>query len=233
MNPYSFSRLTPLVAKLRGHPLLRRVRDNPLLQRLAGYSLLRQKRFWVGMGIVLLVAASLVFWTRRNLRRVEMQRALNETVAFRTPPLQVMFPRVVADTPEHRALLEPGARLGYWVLRPRADNPGVLEVGVTGAGLRLFSGTGNQLMAIVGAGRREATQVLDVRGDERDRRVRFRYRWTERHPAAGIFGEAAPEIGREYEGEALAAFENERWKVLHWTTPLEDSIARFRELGGP
>ena len=233
MNQYSFSRFTPLVAKLRGHPLLRKVGSNPLLQRLWNYPLLRQKRFWVAMGIGLLVVTLLVFWTRRTIRRAEMQRALNESVAFRDPPLEVMFPRVVADTPAHRALLEPGVRLGFWVLRPRADNPGVLEVGVTNAGLRLFSGARNQLMAIVGAGRREVTQVLDVRGDNRNRQVRFRYRWTERHPATGIFGEAAPEIGREYEGEALAAYENERWKVLHWTTPLEESIARFRELGNP
>jgi len=181
----------------------------------------------------LLVATSLVFWTRRSSRREEMLRVVNEQVAFRDPPLEVMFPRVVADTPAHRELLEPGAGLRLWSLHPRSENPALLEVRLTSAGLRLFSGAGSQLMAIVGAGSREATQVLDIRGDDRNRRVRFRYRWTQLHPATGIFGDAAPEIGREYEGEALLAYENERWRVLHWTTPLEDAIARFRELGSP
>ena len=40
-----------------------------------------------------------------------------------------------------------------------------------------------------------------------------------------------PESGQEYEGEALFSYENEQWRVLRWTTPLEDAIARFRELG--
>ena len=181
----------------------------------------------------LLVATSLVFWTRRSLRRAEMLRVVNEQVGFRNPPLQAMFPRVVPDTPANRTLLEPGARLRLWSLHPRSENPALLEVRLTSAGLRLFTGAGSQFMAIVGAGSREATQVLDIRGDDRNRQVRFRYRWTQLHPAAGIFGDAAPEIGREYEGEALLAYENERWRVLHWTTPLEEAIARFRTLGSP
>ncbi|MBI4464283.1 MAG: hypothetical protein HY647_06220, partial [Acidobacteria bacterium] len=115
----------------------------------------------------------------------------------------------------------------------RAGNPAVLEIYVTNAGLRLFSIAGNQIMAITRAGSREVTQVLAIRGDDRNRQVRFRYRWTDRHPAAGILGDAAPEIGREYDGEALLASDGERWKVLHWTTPLEEAIARFRELGSP
>ena len=44
-------------------------------------------------------------------------------------------------------------------------------------------------------------------------------------------GAAAPAPEREYEGEALLLYENDRWRVLHWSTPeLDDAVARFRTL---
>jgi hypothetical protein len=46
-------------------------------------------------------------------------------------------------------------------------------------------------------------------------------------------GEGTPEIGKEYEGNALLLEEAEGWKVLHWTTPLEDSATQFRQLQSP
>ena len=162
-----------------------------------------------------------------------MQRVLNEQTAFHSPALGIMFPQVAPDTPAHRELLEPGERLRFWVVRPRSGDPARLEVRVTDAGRRLFSPVGNQILATFGAGRREVTGVLAVRGDDRTRQVRFRYRWTELHPGVRVLGDAAPEAAQEYEGEALASYENERWRIVHWTTPLEEAVARFRELGTP
>jgi hypothetical protein len=181
----------------------------------------------------LLVATLLVFWIGRTLRHSEMRRVLNEQEAFHSPALGVMFPQVAPDTPAHRDLLAAGERLRYWVVRPRAGDASRLEVRVTDTGRRFFSPVGNQILATFGAGRREVTQVLEARGDNRTREIRFRYRWTELHPGVAVLGQGAPAAGQEYEGKALASFENERWRIVNWTTPLEEAVARFRELGTP
>jgi hypothetical protein len=181
----------------------------------------------------LLVATLLVFWIGRTLRHSEMRRVLNEQAAFHSPALGIMFPQVAPDTPAHRDLLAAGERLRYWVVRPRAADASRLEVRVTDTGRRFFSPVGNQILATFGAGRREVTRVLEVRGGDQTREVRFLYRWTELHPGVAVLGQAAPEAGQEYEGKALASFENERWRIVNWTTSLEEAVARFRELGSP
>ncbi|MGH9783301.1 MAG: hypothetical protein ACRD88_03875 [Terriglobia bacterium] len=185
------------------------------------------------MGGGLLVAVVLFFWIGRTLRHSEMRRLLNEQDAFHSPALGMMFPQVAPDTPAHRDLLAAGVRLQFWVVRPRSGDPSRLEVRVTDTGRRYFSPVGNQILATFGAGRREVTRVLEVRGGDQTREVRFRYRWTEIHPGVRVLGDAAPEIGQEFEGTALASFENERWRIARWTTPLEEAVARFRELGTP
>ena len=170
------------------------------------------------------------------MRHAEMQRVLNEQAAFHDPALGIMFPQIVSDTPAHRELLEAGTRLRYWIIRPMGRDPETpvsekMEVRVTDTGQRLFAPVSDQILATFGAGVREVTRILSVEGGDQTRQVRFRYRWTELHPGVAVLGGTMPESGQEYEGEALFSYENEQWRVLRWTTPLEDAIARFRELG--
>lgn len=215
MNPFRASRFVELASKIRGNRLF------------------RQRKFWAACGIAVLLVITAYVWTVRSLRRAEVRERLNAQIAFRNPALEVMFPRQVIDTPAGRELLAPGDRLGLWALQPRSGNPAVLEVLVTNAGWRLFSVVGNQILATFRAGHREVTRVLDLKGDSRRLQVRFQYRWLELHPRIGVLGDAAPEIGREYEGEAFLEYEKERWKVVYWDTPLEQAIARFRALEAP
>lgn len=211
-----------IAEKLESIPFLRKLQDDPVYRR----------RFLILSGCALLAVILLVFWIGRSRRDSEMQRVLNEAAPFRDPPLGIMFPQVLADTPAARQLLEPGVRLRYWVIRPM-DQTGRIEIRVTDTGRRLFAPVGAQILATFTAGAREVTRILSVEGGDQTRRVRFRFRWTALHPGVAVLGDAEPKSGQEYEGEALFSFENEQWRALHFTTPLEDSIARFRELGTP
>jgi hypothetical protein len=143
----------------------------------------------------------------------------------------IMFPQVVNDTPKHRELLAAGERLRYWSIRQAEGGGGRVSVRVTESGRPMFTPVEGQVLATFSAGSREVTRILGIEGGDRSRRVRFRYRWAELHPAVGILGDAVPESAQEYDGEALFSYENERWRVIRWNTPFEEATARFRELG--
>ena len=228
VNPLASSRLAPLLEKLEDFPLVQRLRDDPAYRR----------RFLIATGSGLLAVVLLFFWVGRSRRYAEMQGVLNAQEAFHNPALGIMFPQIVGDTPAHRGMLEPGTRLRYWIIRPMSrdperPSPERMEVRVTDSGRRLFTPVGDQILATFKAGVREVTRILSIEGGDQTRQVRFRFRWTELHPGVAVLGDAMPESGREYEGEALFSYENEQWRVLHWTTPLEDAIAQFREMGTP
>ena len=217
MNP------AQIAEKLESFPFLQKLQDDSAYRR----------RFLIAFGCVLLAVVLLVFWIGRSRRDSEMRGVLNEYAPFHDPPLGIMFPQVLADSPATRQLLEPGVRLRYWVIRPMESSPGKIEVRVTDTGRRLFAPVGAQILATFTAGAREVTRILSVEGGDQTRQIRFRFRWTGLHPGVAVLGDAEPQSGQEYEGEALFSFENEQWRALHWTTPLEDSIARFREIGTP
>ena len=66
------------------------------------------------------------------------------------------------------------------------------------------------------------------------RRARFQYEWETLHPAVGVLGEATPQAGAVYEGEALLSYEQDRWNVMHWSMAgLDQALARFRALQLP
>ncbi len=223
MNLSDPPRPASLRERLAELSLLRRLHDDPVYRG----------RFRIAVASGLIAIVLLSFWIARTIERREMQRVLNELAAFHDPALEIMFPQVVGDTPGHRELLESGVRLRYWIIRPAASDPARMEVRVTDAGRRLFAPVGGQILATFVAGSREVTRVLGIEGGDQSRRVRFRYRWTEIHPGIAVLGGTAPASGLEYEGEALLSYENEQWRVVHWTTPLEDAIARFRDLATP
>ena len=223
MNPSDPPRAASLQERLAEISLLRRLHDDPV------YRL----RFSIAIAAGLIAIVLLAFWIARTVQRAEMLRVLNAQAAFHDPALGIMFPQLVSDTPAHRALLDPGTRLRYWIIRPLGSDPGRMEVRVTDTGRRLFTPVGNQILATFGAGVREVTRILSIEGGDQTRQVRFRFRWTELHPGVAVLGSTTPESGQEYDGEALFSHENEQWRALHWTTPLEDAIARFRELGTP
>ena len=223
MNPHHSSRLAPALEKLESIPVFQRLRNDPEYRR----------QFFIATGSGLLVLVLLFFWAGRSRRNAEMQRVLNELPAFHDPALGIMFPQIVADTLAHRQMLEPGTDLRYWIIRPMSRDPQKIEIRVTDTGRRLFTPVGDQILATFTAGAREVTRILSIEGGDQTREVRFRFRWTELHPGVAVLGNTKPETGQEYEGEALFSFENQQWRVLHWTTPLEDEIARFREMGPP
>lgn len=228
VNPSDPPRAPSLRQRLAEVPLLRRLHDDPRFR----------VRLSLAIAAGLIAIVLLAFWITRTMQYGEMQRVLNEQAAFHDPPLGIMFPQIVSDTPAHRELLEPGTRLRYWIIRPLSRDPERpsserIEVRITDAGRRLFTPVGNQILATFGAGVREVTRMLSIEGGDQTRQVRFRYRWTELNPGVAVLGDTKPESGREYEGEALFSYENEQWRVLHWTTPLEDAIVRFREMGAP
>lgn len=179
--------------------------------------------------MLLHVLGILVAW--RSVQRGQARDLLNEQTGFRSPALEVTFPRLVIANLESEELLEPGVHLGLWTLRPRQDQSDLLEVQLTDRGRRSFSLVGNQIIATFPIGTRAVSQVVELRGSSGSRQVRFRYAWKSLHPDAEVLGSAAPEPDREYEGEALFLYENNRWKVLHWATPdLDNTVARFRTL---
>lgn len=215
------SRRVSLSEKLADLTLVQRLRDEEDYRR----------RFVAAAALSLLAVTLLVVWTGRSLERAEMLRILNEQPAFQGPAMGIMFPRNVSNTPRHRELLAAGERLRYWSVRQEEGGAGRMTVRVTEWGRPMFTPVEGQVLATFSAGSREVTRILSVEGGDQSRRVRFRYRWTELHPAVGILGDAAPESGRQYDGEALFSFENDQWRVIHWSTPFEEATARFRELG--
>jgi hypothetical protein len=220
VNSSDTSHPASLPERLAENAVLRRLHDDP------AYRL----RFSVVVAASLIALVVLAFLIARTMQRRELMRVLNEQPAFHGPAPAIMFPQQVSDTPEHRELLAAGERLRYWMVR---TEPGatMMSVRVTDSGRPTFTPVEGQIIATFNAGSREVTRILSVEGGEESRRVRFRYRWTELHPALGILGQAAPESGQEYEGEALFSFENGAWRVVHWNTPFEEAAKRFRELG--
>ncbi len=195
--------------------------------------LFQQKRFWAALAAGVLVLVSGGWWAARSYRRAEVRAVLNAHAPFRTPPLELMLPRVLVEDSASRALLEPGVRQGLWVLQPPSVQRSAFEIRLTGQGQRLFSVVGDQIIATFTIGSREVTYLDDLEENFPSRRARFRYVWKALHSRIGLLG-APPEIGREYAGEAWLFYENNRWKVLRWTTPeLDEVVARFRGLPSP
>ncbi|MBI1955491.1 MAG: hypothetical protein HYS38_03770 [Acidobacteria bacterium] len=194
-------------------------------------SVFQEKKFWVAVGACALAVILGGLWARRSLQRAQVRNLLNEQAGFRSPALEITFPRRVIDNKASDELLQPGVRLGFWTLYRHQGSPDFWEVRLTERGRRLFSVVGNQILATFRIGTREVTKVAELQGSSGSRQVRFRYVWKELHPDLAVLGAAAPAPEREYEGEALLLYENDRWRVLHWSTPeLDEAVARFRTL---
>ncbi|MBI3894323.1 MAG: hypothetical protein HY313_00180 [Acidobacteria bacterium] len=189
------------------------------------------KKFWitVGLGASALLAGG--FWSLRSIERSQIRNLLNEQIGFRSPALEVTFSRRVIANSASQELLQPGVRQGLWTLHHRQGPQDSLEVQLTERGHRFFSVVGRQILATFQVGTREVTRVIDLQRSSGSRKVRFRYEWKSLHQNIAVLGVMAPELHKEYEGEALLLQENDQWKVLHWTTPqLDDVVARFRAL---
>lgn len=194
-------------------------------------ALLGYKKLWVAAVSGLLVLALLSVGAVRSWQRTQVRNLLNGQPAFRNPPLEVSFPRLLKDNEQVQEVLEPGVSLGLWSLRRRRDKSAVWEVQLSERGLRWFSQVGNQIVATFQLGTRQASRVTELGGNYPSRNARFQYVWRALHPAIGVLGEAAPQMEQVYEGEALLSYEQDRWKVMHWSTPeLDQVVARFRAL---
>lgn len=199
--------------------------------RMPGRSLFRRKQVWAAAAAMVLALTLAVVWTVRGFQRAELRDLLNTHPPFQTPPLEIVFPRLVVETDASREVLDPGVRMGLWRLWRRGGQPAVLEVRLTDRGYRLFSVVGNQIIATFKAGTRQVTTVQELGGVFPSRRARFRYVWKNLHPDIELLGPAAPQVGKEYDGEALLSYEKDRWNVLHWSTPgFDEAVARFRRL---
>ena len=194
-------------------------------------SKLRDHRVWIAIVATVVLVAGLSFWAVRSHHRSQALKDLNAFVAFRNPALELSFPRISRVNDGARKILEVGFREGIWTLHQGGGNPASVEVQLTDQGRRWFSVVGNEIVATFKAGTREATRVLELEDIFPSRRVRFRYRWIGFHPATAVLGAELPEIGREYESDALLLYENERWRLMHWTSPeLERALGQFQAL---
>lgn len=192
-------------------------------------SKLRDRKFWIAIVAAVALVAGLCLWAVRSYHRSQAREDLNAVAAFVNPALELSFPRIVRVNDEASRILEVGFRERIWTLHQRGGNPASVEVRLTDRGRRWFSVVGNEIVATFKAGTREATRVLELEDIFPTRRVRFRYRWTGFHPATAVLGPESPRIGREYEGEALFLYENERWRLMHWTSPdLERALGQFQ-----
>ena len=194
-------------------------------------SVFQEKKLWIAVGACALAVILGGLWARRSLQRAQVRDLLNEQAGFRSPALEITFPRRVVYNTASEELLQPGVRLGLWTLHRPQGSPDSGEVRLTDRGRRLFSVVGNQILATFRIGTREVTKVVELEGNSGSRQVRFHYVWKDLHPDLEVLGAAAPAPEREYEGEALLLYENDRWRVRHWSTPeLDDAVARFRTL---
>ena len=193
------------------------------------------QRFWLGIAAGALVVAGAAWWAVGSYRRGQARDGLNAFGAFQRPPLELLFPRLVMDTEASRKILEPGVEAGIWTLHQRGGNSRSashsLEVRLTDQGQRWFSVVGNQVVATFAAGTREVTRVVELNEIFPSRQVRFLYRWRGFHPGSAVLGAELPEVGKQYEGQALFLYETDGWRVMHWTAPeFDHALARFKEL---
>ena len=191
----------------------------------------RDKKFWAGLAGAVLLATGLVLWARRSYQHAQARDGLNTFAPFENPAMDLVFPRVVLMNDAARNILEAGVRERLWTLHARGGNPPAMEVRLTDGGQRWFSVVNNQIIATFKGGTREATQVLELEEIFPSRRVRFRYYWKQFQTASAVLGEGLPEIGKEYEGEALFFYENDQWRLMHWSTPEFDrAVEQFKLL---
>ena len=200
--------------------------------------LLRNRKLWAASAAGTLALILFSFWAVRSYQRAQVRNLLNENPAFRNPPLEVSFPRLLPqllmDNRQVAEVLEPGVSLGLWTLRRHNSQPPAWEVQLSERGRRWFSPVGNQIVAVFRLGTRRIVRVTELGGTHPSRSARFQYEWVTLHPAAGVLGEATPEIGTLYDGEALLSYEEDRWKVMHWSmADLDHTLARFRALQSP
>ena len=195
-------------------------------------NLARSRNFWIGLGIVAVLIAAVTFWSVRSYRRDQARDVLNHFSPFQSPPLELVFPRVVAASDTSRQVLAAGVREGVWGVSERGGGR-ALEVWLTTDGQKWFSVVGNQMVATFRAGSREVTDVTELEQTFPSRRIRFRYVWHDFHPGAAVLGAAMPEAGKQYEGEALFLYEGDQWRVMHWSTPeYDEALDQFKTLPG-
>lgn len=194
-------------------------------------ALFQDWRFWLAALAALALLVGLILWGVRGYHRAQARSDLNRFAPFQNPAMDLIFPRLVRDSPESRAVLEAGVRQRLWTLHPRGGTAAELEIRLTNEGQRWFSIVGNQVIATFKAGARQATRVVELEDIFPTRRIRFRFRWTQLHPAVAVLGKQAPETGAEYEGEALFRHESGGWRLMHWSTPaFDDALRQFQEL---
>jgi hypothetical protein len=197
-------------------------------------SLMRNPKVWAAVATVTIVITALTWWSIRSYRRSQVRDVLNQHAPFHNPPLGLSLPRIVAAGDGARQVLTAGVRGGVWGATDRTSPSQSLELWLTPQGQKWFSLVNNQVVATFKAGRREVTEVIELEQDFPGRRIRFRYAWQDLHPGVAVLGSAMPEIGREYEGEALFLYEGESWRVMHWTTPDYDAaVSQFKTLIAP
>ncbi|MBI4441755.1 MAG: hypothetical protein HY649_00110 [Acidobacteria bacterium] len=200
--------------------------------------MLGNRKLWAACAAGALALALLSVWAVRSYQRVQVRNLLNDNPAFRNPPLEVSFPRLLPqllmDSGAVSEILEPGVAMGLWSLRRRGSQPPSWEIQLSERGRQWFSPVGNQIIAVFRLGTRRVLRVTELSGSFPSRSARFQYVWETLHPAVGVLGEAAPQAGAVYEGESLLSYEQDRWKLKHWSMiGLDQALARFRALQLP
>src|SRR3990172_3533900 len=94
--------------------------------------LLRNRKLWAASAAGSFALFFFSFFAARSYQRAQVRNLLNENPAFRKPPLEVSFPRLLPqllmDNRQVAEVLEPGVSLGLWTLRRHNSQPPAWEV---------------------------------------------------------------------------------------------------------
>jgi len=144
-------------------------------------------------------------WSEREVRT-----AIESHDPFRLPEFPVKFSRTMKFDPV--GFMGRGIQAGFWKWTPEG-------LVLADKGRAYFSETPEHIAAIVGAGRRVITTLQGYQDREGKRDVRFRYRWTEVTPPAQSLLSTPPDPNEEYDGRAVLAKQDGRWRVELLETP--------------
>ena len=177
--------------------------------------------------LVIAGLTALTWWIAQVHQRSQVRELLNKAGPIVSPPMELQFAARQPDSPDRLAVLAPGERAGYWIVRHNQPASEV-DVLLTRTGQKYFSVVGKSVVATFHAGTRQITSVDGLKDSDTTREVSFTYIWTVVQPPTAVLGAATPSLGREYKGEAILVRSAGTWQLAHWSMPeFEEAISQF------
>src|SRR5262245_43179981 len=153
------------------------------------------------LGLIVLIAfLPWIILTGKNER--DARRAIESYEPFSIPSFPFKFSRKIKYDP--LGFMGQGRRVGFWEWTPEG-------LVLAEKGRPYFTETGDEITAVVGAGRRVVTSLKGFKDENGRREVNFRYRWTEITEPASILLSKPPHRDAEYDGRAVLAKRDGQW----------------------